>query len=133
VILTILLVANDKARFSVLVAGLRQGQDAEVVSAAYGKVGLEDLKTKSIDLVIVDEQLDDMTGINFVGQVVKVKPLVNTAVVSILSAEGFHEATEGLGVLMQLPPQPQAGDAERLLAILAKIAGLMQPQVGGRV
>jgi DNA-binding response OmpR family regulator len=128
VILTILLVTNDKARFSVLAAGLLQGHGTEVVSAADGKAGLEDLTAKSIDLVIVDEQLDDMTGIDFVKQVVKVKPLVNTAVVSILSAEDFHEATEGLGVLMQLPHRPEAGDAVRLLAILAKITGLMPSQ-----
>ena len=133
--MTILLVANDKARFSALVDGLQQGRGAEVVSAANGKAGLEELKEKPIDLVIVDEQLDDMTGIDLVKQVVKVKPLVNTAVVSVLSAEDFHDATEGLGVLMQLPPQPQAGDAERLLAILTRITGLMQPQTGkaGRI
>ena len=127
--MTILLVANDKARFSALVDGLQQGRGAEVVSAANGKAGLEELKEKPIDLVIVDEQLDDMTGIDLV------KPLVNTAVVSVLSAEDFHDATEGLGVLMQLPPQPQAGDAERLLAILTRITGLMQPQTGkaGRI
>ena len=93
-----------------------------------GKAGLEDLKTQAIDLVVIDEQLDDMTGIEFVKQVVKVNPLVNTVVVSGLSAEDFHEATEGLGVLLQLPWQPQAGDAERLLAVLAKIAGLMPSQ-----
>ena len=115
--------------------GLQQGQGAEVVSAADGKAGLEELNAKPIDLVIVDEQLGDMTGIDFVKQVVKVKPLVNSAVVSILSAEDFHEATEGLGVLMQLPHRPQAGDAERLLAILTRISGLMQPQTGkaGRI
>ncbi len=126
--MTILLVAKDISRFAVLIDGLRQGQEADVVSAADGKAGLEGLKTTSIDLVIVDARLDDMTGIDFVKQVVKVNPLVNTVVVSDLSAEDFHEATEGLGVLLQLPRQPQAGDAERLLAVLAKIAGLMPPQ-----
>ena len=126
--MTILLVAKDISRFAVLIDGLRQGQEADVVSAADGKAGLEGLKTTSIDLVIVDARLDDMTGIDFVKQVVKVNPLVNTVVVSDLSAEDFHEATEGLGVLLQLPRQPQAGDAERLLAVLVKIAGLMPSQ-----
>jgi hypothetical protein len=75
--------------------------------------------------VIVDEQLDDMSGIEFVEQFVKVNPLANTAIVGSLPEAEFHEATEGLGVLMQLPPRPQERDAENLLAILAKISGLL--------
>jgi DNA-binding NarL/FixJ family response regulator len=114
--------------FSVLTARLRQEQEIEVVSATNGKAGFEDLKTKPIDLVIVDEQLDDMTGIQFVKQLVKVNPLVNTVIVSALSAEDFHEETEGLGVLMQLPLKPQEDDAAKLLALMAMITGLMRRQ-----
>ena len=57
------------------------------------------MQGKNTDLVIVDEQLDDMSGIEFVGRLVQVNPLVNTAIVGSLSDEDFHEATEGLGVL----------------------------------
>ena len=57
-----------------------------------------------------------------------VNPLVNTAIVGEQSKKEFHEATEGLGVLMQLPRHPQERDAEALLAILDKISGLLQPQ-----
>ena len=77
--------------------------------------------------MIVDEQLDDMSGIEFVKQLVKVNPLANTAIVGSLEDEAFHEATEGLGVLMQLPAHPDEKDGEALLAVLAKIAILMQP------
>lgn len=140
--MTILLVANDFARFAVLAARLRQEQDIDVVSASNGSAAFEYLKAQTrvqltgetnaedqaIDLVIVDEQLNDMAGIQFVKQLVMVNPLVNTVIVSALSAEDFHEATEGLGVLMRLPLQPKESDATELLAILAKIAGLMQPR-----
>lgn len=128
-VLKIVFAAKDFSRFSSLVAKLGREQDIELVPAATGAVGLAALKGKRIDVVIVDEQLDDMSGIAFINQAVKVNPLVNTALVSALAADEFHEATEGLGVLMQLPPHPREKDAEALLAMLAKIGALMQSGV----
>ena len=46
---------------------------------------------------------------------------VHTAVVSDMDPDEFHEATEGLGILMPLPTAPKAGDAERLLKALAGV------------
>ncbi len=121
------MLAKDITRFSALVAGLQRRQEIEFVPAATGFTGLAALKVKKPDLVIVDEQLDDMSGIAFVRLLVKAYPLVNTAIVSALTAAEFHEATEGLGVLMQLPLEPQEKEAEALLAVLAKIGALLQP------
>jgi CheY-like chemotaxis protein len=123
--LIIAFVAKDFSRFSLLVDRLRREQGVELVPAATGAAGLAQLQGRAVDLVIVDEQLDDMSGIEFVEQFVKVNPLANTAIVGSLPEAEFHEATEGLGVLMQLPPRPQERDAENLLAILAKISGLL--------
>jgi DNA-binding response OmpR family regulator len=127
VFLRVLLIAKDIAQFSALVAGLQRQPEIELLPAETGGAGLSLLKGKQIDLVIVDEQLGDMSGIAFVKQLVKINPLVNTAIVSALTAEEFHEATEGLGVLMQLPIEPRDKDAEALLAILEKIGALLQP------
>jgi DNA-binding response OmpR family regulator len=127
--LKVLFAAKDFSRFSSLVAKLGREQNIELVPAATGAAGLVALKGNRIDVVIVDEQLDDMSGIAFINQAVKVNPLVNTALVSALAAGDFHEATEGLGVLMQLPSHPREKDAEELLATLAKIGALMQPEV----
>ena len=133
-ILIIAFVAKDFSRFSLLVDRLRREQGVELVPAATGAAGLAQLQGRAVDLVIVDEQLDDMSGIDFVHQFVKVNPLANTAIVGSLPEAEFHEATEGLGVLMQLPPRPQEADAESLLAVLAKISGLIPtgPQEAGR-
>ena len=125
--MTIVFIAKDFSRFSDLVARLRREQEVELVPVSTGNAGLKQLKDKRLDLVIVDEQLDDMSGIEFVKQLVMVNPLANTTIVSSLTDEDFHEATEGLGVLMQLPPHPGKKDAEDLLAILAKISLLLQP------
>lgn len=125
--MTIVCIAKDFSRFSDLVARLRREQAVELVPVTTGTAGLKQLKGKRLDLVIVDEQLDDMSGIAFVKQLVQVNPLANTAIVGSLTDEAFHEATEGLGVLTQLPARPGEKDAEALLAILAKIGVLLQP------
>ncbi len=125
----VLFATKDILRFSELLDKLWHEQAIELAPAATGATGLALLKSKLVDLVIVDEQLDDMSGIAFTKQLVKVNPLVNTAIVSALTAEEFHEATEGLGVLMQLPPHPSETDAEALMAVLEKIGALMQTVV----
>ena len=99
----------------------------ELVTVAGGGTGLQWLTENSADVVIVDEQLGDMSGIDFVKQLVKKNPLINTAIVSQLNEEDFHHATEGLGVLMKLPFNPPAESAEQLFAILKKIGALLQP------
>ena len=129
--MTIVFVAKNFSRFSILVTRLRREQDVELIPVATGAAGLAQLKGNPLDLVIVDEQLDDMSSIEFVKQLVKVNPLANTAIVGSLADEVFHEVTEGLGVLMQLPAQPTEQDAEALLAVMAKISGLM-PAASGK-
>ena len=123
----VLLLATDLTKFSALVTGLQRQPEIELLSAETGVAGLSLIKSKQIDLVIVDEQIGDMRGIAFVKQLVKINPLANTAIVSALTAEEFHEATEGLGVLMQLPIEPRDKDAGKLLATLEKIGVLLQP------
>lgn len=129
----ILFIAKDFSRFAALVNRLREEQDVRLVPAATGTAGLKQLEGLPMDLVIVDEQLDDMSGIDFVQRLVQVNPLVNTAIVGSLSKADFHEATEGLGVLMQLPPNPGDKDAEALLAVIEKISGLMQKETNKAV
>jgi len=127
--LIIVFLAKDFSRFSVLVDRLRREQDVELIPVSTGKAALAQLKDKRLDVVIVDEQLDDMSGIDFVKAFVAINPLANTAIVGSRSEEDFHEVTEGLGVLMQLPLHPGVADAEALLAVLAKISGLMAPTI----
>lgn len=132
--MNILLVGKEKAAFAVLAKRLRLERDIRLHFAGTGNAGvglLRERDVKSMDLVVVDENLQNMTGIDYVRQLVRNNPLVNTAVIGSLPDEVFHEATEGLGVLLQLPPHPREHDAVKLLAMLRKISGLMQPESPG--
>ncbi|MDW7771487.1 MAG: response regulator [Desulfobulbaceae bacterium] len=132
--MNILLIGNDSSTFAALAKRLRQEDHVHLVFSSNGAAGLEHIRQKTekaIDLVVIDEHLPDMTGIEFVRHLVRIDPLVHTAVIGSLPDLAFHEATEGLGILLQLPPQPREQDAEMLLAVFGKITVLMQPDTAG--
>jgi CheY-like chemotaxis protein len=127
----ILLIGNEWSVFDGMARRLEQEDDFRLVYVGSGAAGLEQLREngkKAVHLVIVGGHLSDMAGIRFIRQLVRINPLVNTAVVGSMPDKVFHEETEGLGVLMQLPPYPGEQDAEKLLAMLKKITGMMQPE-----
>jgi len=82
------------------------------------------LDAKKFDLVVIDEKLSDMTGLDFAKKLIAVNPLINCALVSSLSPEDFHNASEGLGIVMQLPPLPNKEDTEKLLEHLSRILNM---------
>ena len=123
----LLLVTPDKANFSELSAEIEK-QGASVSWAASGRRALEMLADTTVDLVLTDESLGDMSGLEFVAQLVAINPMTNCAAVSSLSPKAYHEASEGLGILMQLPPEPGAADGQRLLTHLNQILGLTAPK-----
>lgn len=119
----LLLVTPDKANFSELSAEIEK-QGASVSWAASGRQALEMLTESPVDLVLTDETLGDMSGLEFVSRQVAINPMTNCAAVSSLSHKAYHEASEGLGILMQLPPGPKAADGQRLMDHLNQILGL---------
>ena len=118
----ILFVSPQKDRFTDLTAGIL-AQPGHVNWAASGRRALEGLQKEAVDLVVVDEDLGDMPGLQFVEQLVALNPMINCALVSSLSKEDYHEASEGLGILMPLPPESTAEDGVRLMSHLDQILG----------
>lgn len=106
---------------------LQQHSEIEIVENDDTASALQAIKDGQVDAVAIGEQLADMTGIEFVDALVKVNPLVNTALSSALSPGDYHEATEGQGVLLQLAVQPGKSDAEAFVEKLMKVASLLKP------
>ncbi|MCF8092110.1 MAG: hypothetical protein K9K21_02715 [Desulfotignum sp.] len=97
-----------------------------IIWADNGTAALDAVSTareagRSVDLLITDELLEDMTGRTLVEQVISISPMTNFAAVSSLSAKAFHDAFEGFGVLMQLPESPTEQNGENLVACMKKI------------
>ena len=121
--LNILLVSQDKTSMSALKAGLEEN-DAQATWAESGRYGLSMITERDFDLVVTDENLGDMTGLDFIKTVISQKPMVNCVAVSKLLPEDSHEASEGLGILMQLPVRPGPEYAKELIEHLKSILNL---------
>ena len=119
-------VGRDKNLFSNLEQTLtRSHMDIEWVDT--GKKLLSRLSEHSPgkpELVIIDEQVPDYTARQLVEHVITQSPMTNCVATSSLPPKKFHEAYEGLGVLMQLPIKPSELDAKRIVTQLNKILRL---------
>ena len=124
-IINILLASRDKASMSAFKAGLEENQ-VQTAWAQSGSNAIVKLTEGNFDLVVTDENLGDMTGLEFIEKVISKRPMVNCAAVSSLLPADFHEASEGLGILMQLPVRPGQEQAEKLLRQLKNILNLTE-------
>ena len=124
----LLLATPDKESFNEFALVLAQNDDVELSWAETGQRALDMVSGTTLDLVVVDEKLGDMTGIEFIETLVSVNPMINCAAVSPLPSGEFHEVSEGLGILAHLPVQPGAKDAEDLLKLLNHLKKLLQPK-----
>ncbi len=106
-----------------LAAGLAQ-KGLLAITAATGEEALERVREVAPVLLVCGQNLPDMTGLELAGRLVWVNALVGCAVVSDLSDEDFHEASEGLGLLAKLPPNPGQNEAQVLFDALVAVGAL---------
>ena len=122
--LKILLVSPDKGSLSEMASAWTESGDVDLMWAESGKMALGIAADTALDLVVTDEQLGDMTGIEFAGKLLAVNPMINCASVNRLPPEAFHEASEGLGLMAQLPVHPDKEHAKGILQRLKHIKSL---------
>jgi CheY-like chemotaxis protein len=115
-----MLVTADKTKFADLQAGL-ESSGGTIEWAGSGREAVDAIADTPVDLVLADEDLGDMKGLDLVKWLVATHPMINCALVSSLPPEAFHEASEGLGILMQLPSLPGQADAKRLIERLSRV------------
>jgi CheY-like chemotaxis protein len=100
--------------------------DVEFTWTESGQKALDKLSESSVDLVVTDNELGDMTGLEFAEKLLRVNPMINCAVLNSLPSDEFHEVSEGLGVFAQLPLRPSKDDAENLLNRLKNLKDLTE-------
>ena len=124
----ILIVTPDRSRLTEFAQALAEQQGIQVAWAEDGTAAIADVMRHPPLAVIIDDNLLDMPGLDLVRRLLPINALINTAVISDLSPEAFHEAGEGLGIMAQLLPKPTKSDALAVLARLKRMAPLAVTQ-----
>lgn len=105
------------------VDGLAESDDVHVRVVGSAADALEKARSNPPQLVIIDRALPDMQALELVVALLKINAMIHTAVVSSLSAEAFHEVSEGLGVMPPLPDPPGPEDARQVIDRLRQVLG----------
>lgn len=113
-----LIITRQAGNFSRLAEGL-SGKNANEIIWADSVTAAHAAAAGSIDLIIIDEKVEGKPGLDIAKDMIRVNAMANLALVSGLSPEEFHEASEGLGIMAQLPLNPDEKNAELLLNALA--------------
>lgn len=114
----ILLVVDQMDTFEELAGALHQEGGAEILWAHDSETAFSKVAADPPDLVIVDETIGETSGLDWIRRLMEVNAFIHTAAVSGLSHEEFHETSEGLGIMDQLPPRPGKTDAQRIVNTL---------------
>jgi len=118
---TILLVGQNREALSFLENTLKLERDIRVAWAESGDSAMKKASESVPDLVILDYNLQDMPGLELIQRLMTVNAFINTVVIGSQPDKVFHEETEGLGVLAQLPPNPSKETIQNLLVQLRKM------------
>jgi len=119
----IVIVSSKPESFSVLAGALQADSRIVIERVAAGDQALALVISAAPNLVILDEKAGEPSDFEFIRSIMQRNALIDAVVVSRLSEKEFHESSEGLGILMQLPPRPGLPEAEALLARLTLISG----------
>jgi DNA-binding response OmpR family regulator len=123
--LRVLLATTRPETLHSFIEGLFSDPEVWFDQVGSGRETLEAVRSDSPHLVIIDSGLPDTEALKLAPELLMVNAMVNTAVVSSLSDQEFHDAAEGLGVLTRLPIMLGKRDATELLHKLRVILGLV--------
>ena len=121
----IMLASSRAERLAPLATGLWNQVEPELFHAESCSEVVDLLAARAIELVVIDEDLADIKGVELARMLAEKHPFVNCMLVSSLPADEFHETTEGLGVLMQLPSPPEMDAASSVLSHLSEIRSFL--------
>ena len=118
-----ILLAAASGALDNLAALLEEEAGEKVHRANTAKEALAMARKQALDLVVLEENLPDMSYLEAVQELLKINAFINTAVVTGLSEEDFHEQSEGLGILAGLGPGVDRDQVKQLMDQLRLVSG----------
>jgi DNA-binding response OmpR family regulator len=116
--LSIVLVTPEPNNFLELAKQLKQTPQVQISFVKTKAEALEIASTTTPALMIFDAQPDDLSVFQMVRDLIMVNAGISIAVVSQMSEKEFETASEGLGILAQLKPNPGRSEAQMLISKL---------------
>lgn len=120
----ILFVSENPSTLDDLKNGLLKHPQVHVDVVASADEAMTRIKEALPALVVMDEIVAGIPGKQLIEGMIKKNPFINTALVSPLSPEDFHEDTEGLGVLMKIDKHAGESQAKDMVEQLQKLLSL---------
>jgi len=120
-LIEIVIVTTATAKFEALEKQLESNPKVHIGWAKTCDAAIKIASAETPSLMIIDAQLDDKSSLDLAREVIVVNAGIHMALVSSLSADEFHNASEGLGILAQLPPNPGISEAALLLSLIETI------------
>ena len=119
----IVLVSAAHDRMAGFVDALQNIDGIRIQRASTADAALTEARKTRPDLMVIDETVD-RPALDLVREIMIANALIYTAVISNQHPDAFHDAAEGLGILMQLPDPPGPADADSLITHLRGVAAV---------
>ncbi|WP_052507580.1 response regulator transcription factor [Desulfonatronovibrio magnus] len=113
----IVLATSRPREFEGFVAGLDLERHEPILAGSAQEV-LDFVQEYKPELVIVDESLAQTDIFGLIRHILKLDAMVNTAVITGMDQDEFHQKGEGLGILMSLPLKPGMQEGRELMSRL---------------
>ncbi len=117
----ILLATARSSQMGPFVETLRKQSGSEMIIAASAQAALETTRHNRIILAVVDDLIDDNTGLALIRRLIQIDAFMHLSILSDAEEDIFHDLTEGLGLLSMLPLMPGERDARRLWDLLQRV------------
>lgn len=124
---TILLISERLEKLSGFVHALQDNKDFDLLTATAVEEGISIAEYHAPALIIVDEQIGALSGLDLVRRLIKVNAFLDTIVISSKTDEDFHLHSEGLGILARLSFQPGKKEADGVFDLLNSAKSILGP------
>jgi DNA-binding NarL/FixJ family response regulator len=124
--LTIILASPQVDQWQAFSDALASRIQADMVTVRTAADAIEAAQMLKPQLVVIDDGLGDLTAVDLIRRLLSIDAMIHAAVASAETEAIFHEATEGLGILMKLSPLPTSAEAGRLAECLDQLQGCIK-------
>ena len=116
----IVLATSRLREFEEFVAGLDLENHEPILAGSVQEV-LEFVQESKPELIILDESFVQADIFGLIRHILKLDAMVNTAVITGMDQDEFHQKGEGLGILMSLPFNPGMQEGRELMSRLKQV------------